>query len=51
MSKKNNVMMPSGMAGLTRYGDEMKNEIKIKPKQLLILIGMVIAIEFALRFV
>ena len=51
MGKKDKVMMPTGMAGLTRYGDELKNEIKIKPKYLIIFVTAIVIAELILRFV
>jgi len=51
MGKKDKVMMPTGMAGLTRYGEELKNEIKIKPKHFIYFITAVAIAEFILRFV
>ena len=51
MGKKDKIYMPTGMAGLTRYGEELKNEIKSKPKHLIIFIGALIIAELVLRFV
>ncbi len=48
MTKDDKVRMPSGMAGLMRYGDEAKDQIKIKPKYVILTCIAVVMIELIL---
>jgi len=48
MAKSDRVRMPSGMAGLMRYGEEAKDQIKVKPKYVIAVCIAVVAIEFIL---
>ena len=50
MAKKDRVMMPSGMAGLVRYGEDSKEQIKVKPKHVIYFSAALIVIELLLRF-
>jgi preprotein translocase subunit Sec61beta len=50
VAKKDKFTMPSGMAGLVRYGDESKSQIKVKPKYVIILCIALTAMELLLRF-
>lgn len=51
MAKKDKVMIPGGMAGLIRYGEEPKEAIKIKPEYVIAFSVVIIIIELILRFV
>jgi len=44
------VQMPSSGAGLTRYFDEYKSKIELKPQHVVILIVLVIIIELILNW-
>jgi preprotein translocase subunit Sec61beta len=44
MGQNNKVSMPSGMSGLTRYFDEYKSKIKIKPGHIIVMVVVVMAI-------
>jgi len=35
MAKKDKFRMPTGMAGLVRYGEDTKEQLKIKPKHVI----------------
>lgn len=50
MGKDKQSRMPSGMAGLMRYNEELKNAPKIKPEWIIALAGGLIAVELILRF-
>ena len=51
MAKKDKTRLPSGMAGLVRYDEELKNAPKLKPEWVIgFAIGVVI-LELILRFV
>ena len=43
------ISMPSGMGGLTRYFDEFQSKIQLKPSHVVILIVLFIAIELGLK--
>jgi len=43
------IQMPSSGAGLTRYFDEYKSKIELKPQHVIILIFVVILIEILLN--
>lgn len=49
MAKQNKINMPSGMGGLTRYFDEYKSKIEIKPGHVIILCIVVIIIMIFLH--
>lgn len=38
---KNNIQMPSGMAGLTRFSNESKSKIQIHPHHVIVLVVIV----------
>ena len=44
------VQMPSSGAGLTRYFDEYKSKIELKPQHVVVLIVLVILIELVLNW-
>ena len=48
MAKSDKVRMPTGMAGLMRYGEEAKDQIKVKPKYVIAICVAVVIIEFIL---
>jgi len=48
MAKNNKVNMPSGQGGLTRYFDEYKSNIQLKPGHIIVLVILVIIIEIFL---
>jgi preprotein translocase subunit Sec61beta len=48
MAKNDKVMMPTGMAGLMRYGEEAKDQIKVKPKYVIATCIAVVIIELIL---
>ena len=50
MAKKDRVRMPMGMAGLIRYGEEAKEQIKVKPKYVIAACVAVVILELILRF-
>ena len=43
------ISMPSGMGGLTRYFDEFQSRIQIKPAYVVLMIIVFIAFEIALK--
>lgn len=42
MAKDNKIRLPSGMGGITRYFDETKSKIEIKPGSVIIFIIIII---------
>ena len=50
MAKDKKTRMPSGMAGLVRYDEELKESPKIKPKWVLIFASVLVVIEVVLKF-
>ncbi|GIU68865.1 MAG: hypothetical protein KatS3mg002_0101 [Candidatus Woesearchaeota archaeon] len=44
------ISMPSSMAGLTRYFDDYKSKIELKPEHVIFLIILVILIEILLNW-
>jgi preprotein translocase subunit Sec61beta len=50
MAKKDKFRMPTGMAGLVRYGEDTKEQLKIKPKQVIAFCLVVIILEVLLKF-
>jgi len=44
------INMPSSMAGLTRYFDDYKSKIELKPEHVIALIVVVILIEIVLNW-
>jgi preprotein translocase subunit Sec61beta len=49
MARDNKVQMPSSGAGLTRYFDDYKSKIELKPGHVIIIIAIVIVIEIILH--
>ena len=49
MAKKDQVRMPSSMAGITQYFDTATSNIVMTPKQVFILIGLVAGILVAMH--
>lgn len=50
MAKKDSMRMPMGMAGLVRYGEAAKDQIKVKPKHVVGICVAVVILELALGF-
>ena len=50
MVKKDRIRMPTGMAGLVRYGEEAKEQVKIKPKYVIAFCITIIILEVILKF-
>jgi preprotein translocase subunit Sec61beta len=50
MAKKDKFRMPTGMAGLIRYGEESKDQIKVKPKHIIAFCVVVVILELILKF-
>ena len=51
MVKEKRTRMPSGMAGLMRYDEELKNALKLKPEWVVGFAIGVVVLELVLRFV
>lgn len=49
MARDNRVSLPSSGAGLTRYFDEYKSKIEIKPGHVIIIVAVVLIIELILH--
>ena len=50
MAKKDKFRMPTGMAGLVRYGEDTKEQLKIKPKHVIAFCIVVVVLEVLLKF-
>ena len=50
MGKRDKFRMPTGMAGLVRYGEDAKEQLKIKPKHVIAFCLVVIVLEVLLKF-
>jgi len=50
MAKDKKSRMPSGMAGLVRYNEDLKDAPKIKPKWVIAFALGLVAIEVVLKF-
>jgi len=50
MAKRDKYRLPTGMAGLVRYGEEAKEQIKVKPKHVVAFCIGIVIIELLLRF-
>ena len=48
MGKQDKVRMPMGMAGLMRYGEAAKDQIKVKPKYVVAICITVVIFELIL---
>ena len=46
---KNNVQMPSGMAGLTRFSNEEKSVVRIQPHHVIVLVVIVVLLVLLLH--
>ena len=42
--------MPTGMAGLVKYGDEPKKGIKVKPEYVIYISAGIVVVELLLKF-
>jgi len=49
MAKRDKIYMPTGMGGLVRYGEEQKELIKIKPKQVVYIAVGIVVLEILLK--
>ena len=49
MARNDRVMMPTSGAGLTRYFDDYKSKIEIKPGHVIIIVAVVLVIELILH--
>ena len=49
MGKDDKVRMPSSMAGITQYYDESTSHIVISPKQVMVLVVLVMLVVLALH--
>ena len=45
----NKIQLPSSGAGITRYFDEFKSKISLKPEVVIILIALVVILEIILH--
>jgi len=50
MAKKDKFRMPTGMAGLVRYGEDTREQLKIKPKHVIVFCVVVVVLEVLLKF-
>jgi preprotein translocase subunit Sec61beta len=50
MAKKDKMYMPMGSGGLIRYSEEEKELIKVKPKQVVVVVVGIIIVELLLKF-
>lgn len=50
MAKSDKGRLPSGMAGLVSYNEELKNAPKLSPKAVLGFAGVLMVIEVILKF-
>lgn len=49
MAKREKLYMPMGTGGLIRYGEEQKELIKIKPKQVVYIALVLVVLEILLK--
>ena len=49
MAKDNKVRMPSSMAGITQFHDESTSNFVLTPKQVIIVIAVVVAIVLSMH--
>ena len=49
MARDDKIQMPSSMGGLVRYFDDYKSKIELQPGHVILLAGLVIAIEIFLH--
>ena len=50
MSKKDKTRMPSGMAGIMRYDEELKEAPKLKPQWVIAFAIGLVVVELVLKF-
>jgi preprotein translocase subunit Sec61beta len=50
MAKSDKFRLPSGMAGLVRYGEGAKEQIKVKPKYVIAFCVALVVMELVLKF-
>jgi preprotein translocase subunit Sec61beta len=50
MARKDRYILPSGMAGLIRYGEEAREQVKVKPKYVIAFCIVIVILEILLRF-
>ena len=50
MGKDKKTRMPSGMAGLVRYGEELKDAPKLKPEWVIAFAVGLVVVELILKF-
>ncbi len=50
MAKKDRYRLPTGMAGLIRYGEETKEQLKVEPKHVIAVCIIIVIIELFLKF-
>ena len=50
MARKDKISMPSSGAGITRYFDDYKSKIEIKPQHIIVLVVVIIIIELILYY-
>lgn len=46
----NKISLPSSGGGLTRYFEDLKSKINLKPEVVMIIIGLVVVLEIILHF-
>lgn len=49
MAKDNQIRLPSGQGGLTRFSDEFKSRIELSPKAVIILVIVVLILVLILH--
>ncbi|MDP3990059.1 MAG: preprotein translocase subunit Sec61beta [archaeon] len=49
MAKDNQIRLPSGQGGLTRFSDEFKSRIELSPKAVMILVFVVLLLVLILH--
>lgn len=49
--QKDRIYMPMGTGGLMRFSEEEKVLIKVKPRQVIYLIGAIVAVELVLKII
>lgn len=50
MARDDKISMPTSGAGITRYFDDYKSKIELKPAHVIILAVLIIIIEILLKF-
>lgn len=49
MSRQDRVTMPTSTAGITRYFDDYKSKVEIKPGHVIVMIIVIIVVEILLH--